>query len=95
MKAVWDEISAAAPPRQKIVGRFVFGLLILFSALFGALGGLILVYSTDLPEVERLESYRPISTTELYDIHGHTIGSFALQRRVISSYNDFPKVLID
>ena len=95
MKAVLDEVFAAAPARQKIVGRFVFGLLILFSALFGALGGLILVYSTDLPEVERLESYRPISTTELYDIHGHTIGSFALQRRVISSYNDFPKVLID
>src|SRR5215471_3772683 len=95
MKAVWNEVSAAAPARQKVVGRFVFGLLILCSALFGSLAGLILVYSTDLPEVERLESYRPISTTELYDINGHTIGSFALQRRVISSYNDFPKVLID
>src|SRR5215470_1836839 len=95
MKAVWDEVSAAAPARQKVVGRFVFGLLILCSALFGSLAGLILVYSTDLPEVERLESYRPISITELYDIHGQTIGSFALQRRVISSYNDFPPALIE
>src|SRR5215831_12511571 len=95
MRAVLDEVSVAAPARQKIVGRFVFGLLILCSALFGSLAGLILVYSTDLPEVERLESYRPISTTELYDIHGQTIGSFALQRRVISSYNDFPKVLLE
>lgn len=95
MKAVLEEVSAAAPAPQKIVGRFVFGLLILFAALFGALTGLILVYSTDLPEVERLESYRPISTTELYDVRGHTIGSFALQRRVISSYHDFPPVLID
>src|SRR5215469_16959342 len=95
MKAAWNEVSAAAPARQKVVGRFVFGLLILCSALFGSLAGLILVYSTDLPEVERLESYRPISATELYDIHGHTIGSFALQRRVISSYNDFPNVLIE
>src|SRR5215475_1015364 len=95
MKAVWNEVSAAAPARQKVVGRFVFGLLILCSALFGSLAGLILVYSTDLPEVEHLESYRPISTTELYDIHGQTIGSFALQRRVISSYNDFPPALIE
>src|SRR5215472_5059405 len=95
MKAVWNEVSAAAPARQKVVGRFVFGLLILCSALFGSLAGLILVYSTDLPEVERLESYRPISATELYDIHGHTIGSFALQRRVISSYDDFPQILIE
>jgi len=49
----------------------------------------------DSPQVEELENYRPISTTELYDIHGRTIGSFALQRRVVASYQDFPQVLRD
>jgi penicillin-binding protein 1A len=78
-----------------MVRRFVFGLLVLLSALVGALTGLLLVYSTDLPQVEELENYRPISTTELYDIHGRTIGSFALQRRVVASYQDFPQVLRD
>ena len=95
MTQVVEEVPVAAPSRQKIVRRFVFGLLVLLSALVGAMTGLILVYSTDLPEVERLENYRPVSSTDLYDIHGRTIGSFALQRRVIASYNDFPKVLID
>src|SRR5689334_635317 len=95
MKSVLDEIEEAVPARQKVVRRFVFGLLVLLSALIGAMGGLLLVYSTDLPQVDQLETYRPISTTDLYDIQGRTIGSLALQRRVIASYNDFPRVLMD
>src|SRR5947207_6409281 len=94
MKAVLEETASVDSRRKKLVGRFVFGLLVLLSALVGALGGLLLVYSTDLPQVEQLEHYRPVSTTELYDINSVTIGSFALQRRVVSSYVDFPPVLI-
>jgi penicillin-binding protein 1A len=95
MKAVLEETASVDSSRKKLVGRFVFGLLVLLSALAGALGGLLLVYSTDLPQVEQLETYRPISTTELYDIQGSTIGTFALQRRVVASYQDFPPVLRD
>jgi penicillin-binding protein 1A len=98
MKVVFQEVSRAAQPAsasQKIVRRFVFGLLVFLSALVGALSGLLLVYSTDLPQVEQLEHYRPISTTDLYDIKGRIIGSFALQRRVVASYNDFPPALLE
>jgi len=95
MKAVLEEAVAVDSSRKKLVGRFVFGLLVLLSALVGALGGLLLVYSTDLPQVGELENYRPISTTEIYDIQGRIIGSFSLQRRVVASYDDFPKVLRD
>src|SRR5947208_15042338 len=95
MPAVLEELQSDESRRRKLVGRIVFGLLVLLSALIGALGGLLLIYSTDLPQMEGLENYRPISTTELYDIQGRTIGSFALQRRVVASYNDFPKVLRD
>jgi penicillin-binding protein 1A len=93
MTAVLDDVLAADTARKKLVRRFVFGLLVFFAALVGALGGLLLVYSTDLPQVEELENYRPSSTTELYDINGHIIGSFALQRRVVANYQDFPQVL--
>ena len=95
MNPVLEEEPAIAPSRQKIVRRFVFALLVLLSALIGSFSGLIFVYSTDLPQIEQLEHYRPISSTELYDVHGKVIGSFALQRRVVASYNDFPHVLID
>ena len=65
----------------------------LVSALVGATAGLLLVYSTDLPQVDQLEHYRPSSITELYDDQGRTIGSFALQRRVVATYDDYPPVM--
>jgi penicillin-binding protein 1A len=80
---------------RKLVGRFLLGLLILLSAVIGAAAGLVLVYSTDLPQVEQLERYRPSSVTELYDDQGRVIGTFALQRRVIATYDDYPPVLRD
>ena len=88
------------PPPVEIAGRkivgFVFlGLLVLLAAFVGASVGLVLVYSTDLPQVDELERYRPSSVTELYDGQGRVIGSFALQRRVIASYDDYPQVLRD
>jgi len=95
MNSLLEEEPAIAPPRQKIVRRFVLALLVLLSALIGSFSGLIFVYSTDLPEIEQLERYRPISSTELYDVHGKIIGSFALQRRVVASYSDFPHVLVE
>jgi penicillin-binding protein 1A len=86
-----------APPAAKISGktasRLLFALLVVVSALMGATAGLLLVYSTDLPQVEELEHYRPSSITQLYDDQGRIIGSFALQRRVVASYDDFPPVL--
>jgi penicillin-binding protein 1A len=71
------------------------GLLVLAAALAGSTFGLLLVYSTDLPQVDELEHYRPSSITELYDDQGRIIGSFALQRRVVATYDDYPQVLRD
>jgi penicillin-binding protein 1A len=78
---------------RKLVGRVLFGFLVLLSAAAGAASGLLLVYSTDLPQVEELERYRPSSVTELYDGQGRVVGTFALQRRVIAAYDDYPEVL--
>jgi penicillin-binding protein 1A len=93
MKYTYQEPPPVEESGRKVVGRVVFGLLVLISALLGALAGLLLVYSTNLPQIEDLEHYRPSSTTELYDDHGRVIGTFALQRRVVATYNDFPPVL--
>jgi penicillin-binding protein 1A len=80
---------------KPLVGRLVFSILVLTSAFLGTMAGLLIVYSTDLPQISDLERYRPSTITELYDDQGKQIGSFALQRRVLGSYEDFPKVLRD
>jgi penicillin-binding protein 1A len=88
-----QDFPASTGAENKTVGRLIIGLLVLVSALVGATVGLLLVYSTDLPQVDQLEHYRPSSITELYDDQGRTIGSFALQRRVVATYDDYPPVM--
>jgi penicillin-binding protein 1A len=63
------------------------------SAVFGAMCGLMLIYSINLPQMTDLARYRPSTTTELLDVHGRVFGSFALERRVVVPYADFPPIL--
>jgi penicillin-binding protein 1A len=95
MKSLYENLPEVEIGGRRLVGRVLFGLLVLVAVLVGATTGLLLVYATDLPQVDALEAYRPSSITELYDDHGRVIGSFALQRRVVAGYDDFPPVLRD
>ena len=95
MKLLEEHIPPVEIAGRKVVGFVLYGLLVVLAAAVGAGVGLILVYSTDLPQVDELERYRPSSVTELYDAHGRVIGTFALQRRVVISYEDYPQVLRD
>src|SRR5438445_3224323 len=95
MKSLYQDLPVVQIAGRKLVGRLLIGLLVLVSALLGATAGLLLVYSTDLPQVEQLEHYRPGAITQPYDTQGRIIGSFALQRRVVASYDDYPPVLRD
>ncbi len=82
-----------SPPR--LIGNVVFVLLLVVTAAAGAACGLLLIYSSDLPQITALEQFRPATITQLYDDQDRVIGQFALQRRVIDKYEDFPKVLRD
>jgi len=93
MKVVIQRLPTLEIGGRRLVGLLLFGALVLLSAVMGGGAGLLLVYSTDLPQVEELERYRPSSVTELYDGQGRVIGTFALQRRIIATYEDYPEVL--
>src|SRR6202049_2780733 len=95
MKIIYQHLPTIEIGGLKLVGVVLFGLLVLLSAAVGATAGLLLVYSTDLPQVDKLECYRPSSVTELYDGQGRVIGTFALQRRVVAAYDDYTEVLRD
>jgi len=95
MSTLYHDLPPLEVGGRKLVGRVLFGLLVLLSALIGAAVGLLLVYSTDLPQIDDLEHYRPSTITELYDDQGRIIGTFALQRRVVATYDDYPPLLRD
>src|SRR6202051_1358530 len=95
MQSLFEDLPPVEIAGRKLVGRVLLGLLVLISALVGATAGLLSGSPTDLPQVDALEAYRPSSITELYDDHERVIGSFALQRRGVGTYHDFPPVLGD
>ena len=82
-------------PTRRIAVRRTFWLILGLSLVLGLMCGLAIVYSVDVPQMEELAKYRPNTTTELLDVHGKVIGTFALERRVVVPYSDFPPVLRD
>ena len=88
---------AVPPPmnrgRRKVAGKVAFLILLLLAVITGSLAGLMLVFSVNLPQINDLERYRPSTVTDLYDIKGRIIGSFALEKRIVVNYDDFAPVL--
>ena len=77
----------------KLIDRVALAFLLLCSIALGAACGLLFVYASDLPEIRALETYRPNVVTEIYADDGQLVGSFALQRRILMTYEQCPKVL--
>jgi penicillin-binding protein 1A len=77
----------------KLIDRVALAFLLLCSITLGAACGLLFVYASDLPEIRALETYRPDVVTEIYADDGSLVGSFALQRRILMTWEQCPKVL--
>ncbi|HXM95031.1 MAG TPA: PBP1A family penicillin-binding protein [Candidatus Dormibacteraeota bacterium] len=77
----------------KLIDRVALAFLVLCAIALGAAAGLLFVYASDLPEIRALETYRPTVVTEIYADDGQLVGSFALQRRILMTYEQCPKVL--
>src|SRR5438552_1920022 len=77
----------------KLIDRVALAFLLLWSIALGAGCGLLFVYASDLPEIHALETYRPDVVTEVYADDGQLAGSFALQRRILMTHEQCPKVL--
>jgi penicillin-binding protein 1A len=77
----------------KLIDRVAIAFLLLCSIALGAGCGLLFVYASDLPEIRALETYRPNVVTEIYADDGQMVGSFALQRRILMTYEQCPKIL--
>jgi penicillin-binding protein 1A len=95
---IHDRRTRTKAPRNRAQGHALWRVIASLAALSVGLGvavGLSLVYLVDLPQIEDLSHYRPISDTVLYDDMGRPYAFFALQHRKIAQFNDFPRVLYD
>jgi penicillin-binding protein 1A len=80
---------------RQLAGRLAFAALLILCIAGGIGAGLLFVYSSDLPEIHALETFRPNVVTELYADDGQEIATFALQRRILLSYEQIPHILQD
>src|SRR5579864_5670342 len=52
MKLLYQDVPEGEKAGKRVAGRILFGVLVFAAALVGGMSGLLLVYSTDLPQVE-------------------------------------------
>ncbi|PYS55679.1 MAG: penicillin-binding protein [Acidobacteria bacterium] len=80
---------------KRYLGSLLFVFLLSLSIAMGSATGVLFVYNSDLPQVTSLEDYRPSLITEVYADDGQVIGSFALERRIVVTWDQIPQVVKD
>src|SRR5215813_12104043 len=80
---------------KRYLGSLVFVFLLCLSIALGATAGVLFVYNSDLPQVSSVEERRPSLITEVYSDDNQVIGSFALERRIMVTWDEIPKVVRD
>lgn len=70
-----------------------YGLLFLGAVLLGGLVGMVFGYSVDLPRVQELEANQPSVVSYVYADDGRVLGQFALERRILISYEQIPQTI--
>jgi penicillin-binding protein 1A len=70
-----------------------FGFLILVFTAGGAAFGTLLGYEYNLPKIQSLEDYRPDVITDVYSDDNKVIGEFAIERRIVVTYDEIPPFL--
>ncbi len=103
MKAWWDNFKsrlqaagewAQDPSRERYVYLGGYLVLLLAAISVGALSGMLLGFSIDLPQVEELQDVRPNVVSYVYADDGReVIGEYALEKRVLVTYDQIPERL--
>ncbi|MDB5694206.1 MAG: family penicillin-binding protein, partial [Alphaproteobacteria bacterium] len=75
--------------------RWLRWLAILVATPFVLYFLLLLIFARGLPSAETLLTYQPPLPSSVRDVNGQPVQTFARERRVELSYEEFPPVLID
>ncbi|MCP4400890.1 MAG: PBP1A family penicillin-binding protein [bacterium] len=97
------EPGAQKPKRKRSFIRIFFRLLgffLLVVLAFGAIsagiaGGFLYSFYAELPDIERLENFRPSLVTKVYDRNEELIGEFFIQKRALLAYEEMPQDFIN
>lgn len=74
-----------------VTGLSFFGIIAIATVIVGA----YFYFIHDLPKLESLKDYHPLTITEVYDRSGQKIGEFWKERRIILPYKEIPRKMIE
>ncbi len=77
----------------KIARNATIVALFVLAALLGTLGGVVFAYADDLPLISGLDDFTPHTITRVLDRNGALAGDFAVERRVVVTYQQIPEHL--
>ena len=77
----------------RFLRRFAIALLFVLAAASGTVAGVLVVYTSDLPQISALDDYAPSTITRVYAAGGEVVGEFATQRRIVITYDQIPPVM--
>jgi penicillin-binding protein 1A len=75
---------------SRFLRRFAIALLFVVAAGSGTVAGVLVVYTSDLPQISALDDYAPSTITRVYAAGGEVVGEFATQRRIVITYDQIP-----
>ena len=82
-------------PVQRLWGRWWIRWFVILAAIgLAAFGGLYAYVARDLPSIEGLKTYQPPLPTNVRTIDGMPLQSYARERRVELSYQEYPPLLV-
>lgn len=87
-----NKLGIVVSQRGSLFG-LTFLVLCLLAVLCGGLLGVILGYTIDLPQIQELEDVRPNVVSYVYSSDGTVIGEYALERRILVTFDRIPKKL--
>ena len=61
----------------------------------GVAGGTLYSYYIELPDINRLENFRPSLVTKVYDRNKELIGEFFIEKRELITFEELPKDFIN
>ena len=74
-----------------IVWKLILTTLVLSAIGSGMAAGFLYSFYTELPDINRLEEFRPSLVTKVYDKNETLIGEFFIEKRDLITYNQLPQ----
>ena len=86
--------STSARPSSKLFKKLMIGFAAVFLLICASIYFAYTTVKKSLPEIIKLEDYKPLLVSPVFDRNGKKIGEFFRERRQLIPYKEIPDLLL-